>query len=147
MLHPVLFKYEIFKYLNMKYLNMKSKPQDNQNDKGLDSLQNNWSQFDTIRETAWNTQNLIGQLALTSQSPMSRCKKHIGGRPLAVALVFDVMLGPWELAIVWIIGVTTICNREIIRTKEKLAGTLLFGDIKGSGCCSGVAISRRTVVI
>ncbi len=74
---------------------------------------------------------------------MSRCEKHIGERPLAVVPAFDVLSGPGGLAVIRITGVTAIGNKETIRTKANLAGTLLFGRIKGSGHCSGVAISRR----
>ncbi len=79
---------------------------------------------------------------------MSRCEKHIGERPLAVVPVFDVLSGPGELAVIWITGVTAIGNKKTIshRTKAKLAGTLLFGRIKGSGHCSGMAVSRRCTV-
>ncbi len=77
---------------------------------------------------------------------MSRCEKHIAERSLAVVPAFDVLSGPGELAIIRITGVTAIGNKETIRTKAKLAGTLLFGRIKGSGRCSGVAVSRRCTV-
>ena len=78
---------------------------------------------------------------------MSRCEKHIAERPLAKVQVFDVLSGPGELAVIRITGVTAIGNKETIRTKAKLAGTLLFGRIKGSGHCLGVAVSRRCTVI
>ncbi len=77
---------------------------------------------------------------------MSRCEKHIVERPLAVVPAFDVLSGPGELAVVRITGVTAIGNKETIRTKATLAGTLLFGRIKGSDRCSGVAVSRRCTV-
>ena len=77
---------------------------------------------------------------------MSRCEKHIGERALAVVPAFDALSGPAELAVIRITGVTAIGNQETIRTKAKLAGTLLFGRIKGSGRSSGVAVSRRCTV-
>ncbi len=47
---------------------------------------------------------------------MSRCEKHIAERPLAVVPAFDVLLGPGELAVIRITGVTAIGNKETIRT-------------------------------
>ncbi len=77
-----------------------------------------------------------------SQPAQVTDEKHNGRRPLALVLAFDVLLGPWELAVIRITGVSAIGNKEIIRTKEKLAGWL-FGRIKGAGRCSGMAVSRR----
>ncbi len=63
--------------------------------------------------------------------------------PLTVILAFYLRSVPHKLAAISITGITAIGNKETIRTKAKLAGTLQFGRIMGYGRCSGVAVSRR----